>query len=103
MAVLIQAGQPPGRQTKEVQMAGSIICGVDDSESAKGAARVARGLSSKLGGVPPVGWTPERLVGTVRSGGKDAPPCQGDRTFISRTRRSSGVKLLSWSAGRAGR
>jgi nucleotide-binding universal stress UspA family protein len=30
-------------------MAGSIICGVDDSESAKGAARVARGLSRKLG------------------------------------------------------
>jgi nucleotide-binding universal stress UspA family protein len=30
-------------------MAGSIICGVDDSQSAKGAARVARGLSSKLG------------------------------------------------------
>ena len=30
-------------------MAGLIICGVDDSESAKGAARVARGLSSKLG------------------------------------------------------
>jgi nucleotide-binding universal stress UspA family protein len=30
-------------------MRGSIICGVDDSESAKGAARVARGLSSKLG------------------------------------------------------
>jgi nucleotide-binding universal stress UspA family protein len=30
-------------------MAGSIICGVDDSESAKWAARVARGLSSKLG------------------------------------------------------
>src|SRR5438874_2870242 len=30
-------------------MAGSIICGVDDSASAKGAARVARGLSSKLG------------------------------------------------------
>jgi nucleotide-binding universal stress UspA family protein len=30
-------------------MAGSIICGVDDSESAKAAARVARGLSSKLG------------------------------------------------------
>jgi nucleotide-binding universal stress UspA family protein len=28
---------------------GSIICGVDDSDSAKGAARVARGLSSKLG------------------------------------------------------
>jgi nucleotide-binding universal stress UspA family protein len=30
-------------------VAGSIICGVDDSESAKRAARVARGLSSKLG------------------------------------------------------
>jgi nucleotide-binding universal stress UspA family protein len=30
-------------------MTGSIICGVDDSESAKGAARVARGLASKLG------------------------------------------------------
>lgn len=30
-------------------MAGLIICGVDDSKSAKGAARVARGLSSKLG------------------------------------------------------
>jgi nucleotide-binding universal stress UspA family protein len=28
---------------------GSIICGIDDSESARGAARVARGLSSKLG------------------------------------------------------
>ena len=30
-------------------MAGLIICGVDDSESAKGAARVARGLSNELG------------------------------------------------------
>ena len=30
-------------------MNGAIICGVDDSESAKGAARVARTLSSKLG------------------------------------------------------
>lgn len=30
-------------------MNGTIICGVDDSESAKGAARVARALSSKLG------------------------------------------------------
>src|SRR6266508_5817542 len=55
------------------------------------------------GGVPPFWWTPERLVGIVRLGGKDAPPCQGDRTFISRTRRSSGVKLLSCSAGRVGR
>jgi nucleotide-binding universal stress UspA family protein len=30
-------------------MAGSIICGVDDTESAKGAARVARALSGELG------------------------------------------------------
>jgi len=30
-------------------VAGLIICGVDDSESAKGAARVARRLSSELG------------------------------------------------------
>lgn len=29
-------------------MAGAIICGVDDSESAKGAARVARALSTQL-------------------------------------------------------
>jgi nucleotide-binding universal stress UspA family protein len=34
---------------KEDSMGGSIICGVDDSDSAKRAARVARGLSSKLG------------------------------------------------------
>jgi nucleotide-binding universal stress UspA family protein len=33
----------------EDAMTGSIICGVDDSESAKGAARVARELGSKLG------------------------------------------------------
>jgi nucleotide-binding universal stress UspA family protein len=30
-------------------MAGSIICGVDDSQSAKGAARVARSLAGQLG------------------------------------------------------
>lgn len=30
-------------------MAGSVICGIDDSKSAKAAARVARALSSKLG------------------------------------------------------
>jgi nucleotide-binding universal stress UspA family protein len=30
-------------------MTGSIVCGVDDSESAKGAARVARELSAQLG------------------------------------------------------
>lgn len=30
-------------------MIGSIVCAVDDSESARGAARVARGLSAQLG------------------------------------------------------
>ena len=30
-------------------MVGSIICGVDESASARGAARVARGLSRQLG------------------------------------------------------
>jgi len=30
-------------------MTGAIVCGVEDSESAKGAARVARGLSAQLG------------------------------------------------------
>jgi nucleotide-binding universal stress UspA family protein len=55
-------------------MVGPIICGVDDSESAKRAARVARGLSSKLGlrlvflsvvedgaSEPKIGATAERL------------------------------------------
>jgi nucleotide-binding universal stress UspA family protein len=36
-------------ESEEDLMTGSIICGVDDSESAKGAARVARGLSAQLG------------------------------------------------------
>jgi nucleotide-binding universal stress UspA family protein len=39
----------PERKRKEEVMSGSIICGVDGSESAKRAARVARGLSSRLG------------------------------------------------------
>jgi nucleotide-binding universal stress UspA family protein len=30
-------------------MVGSIVCGIDDSESAKGAARVARALAGELG------------------------------------------------------
>jgi nucleotide-binding universal stress UspA family protein len=34
---------------KEELVPGSIICGLDDSGSAKGAARVARGLSANLG------------------------------------------------------
>jgi nucleotide-binding universal stress UspA family protein len=34
---------------KEDMMGGSIICGVDDSESAKGAARVACALADELG------------------------------------------------------
>jgi nucleotide-binding universal stress UspA family protein len=36
-------------ELKEHVMTGLIICGVDDSDSAKGAARVARGLSAQLG------------------------------------------------------
>lgn len=43
-------------------------------------------------GMPPFSWTPERLVGVVRPGGKDVRPCQGDRTSRSRTRRSFGVR-----------
>jgi len=36
-------------ETKEELVGGSIICGIDGSEAAKRAARVARGLCSKLG------------------------------------------------------
>jgi nucleotide-binding universal stress UspA family protein len=36
------------KATKEDLVTGSIICGIDDSESAKGASRVARALSAKL-------------------------------------------------------
>src|SRR4051812_48037887 len=36
-------------ESEEDLMTGSIVCGVDDSESAKGASRVARGLSAQLG------------------------------------------------------
>jgi nucleotide-binding universal stress UspA family protein len=36
-------------ESEEDLMTGSIICGVDDSESAKGAARVARELSAQVG------------------------------------------------------
>jgi nucleotide-binding universal stress UspA family protein len=36
-------------KTKGGLMTGSIICGVDDSDSAKGAARVARALAGELG------------------------------------------------------
>jgi nucleotide-binding universal stress UspA family protein len=36
-------------ESKEDLMTGTIICGVDGSESAKGAARVARELSAQLG------------------------------------------------------
>src|SRR5215211_1244971 len=36
-------------ELREDLMTGAIVCGVEDSESAKGAARVARGLSAQLG------------------------------------------------------
>jgi nucleotide-binding universal stress UspA family protein len=50
MATAMEKREPRGKASKGgFSVAGLIICGVDDSESAKGAARVARGLSSKLG------------------------------------------------------
>jgi nucleotide-binding universal stress UspA family protein len=48
MATEAFSGEPGRKATKEVRVTGSIICGVDDSESAKGAARVARELSARL-------------------------------------------------------
>jgi nucleotide-binding universal stress UspA family protein len=39
----------PSSESEEGLTTGSIICGVDDSESEKGAARVARQLSAQLG------------------------------------------------------
>jgi len=54
-------------------------------------------------GMPPLWWTPERLVGCVRPGGKDAPPCHGDRIIRSRIRRSFGVRRSRCIAGAAGR
>ncbi len=61
-----------------------------------------RRLAERVIGVPRFGGHLSAWSAFVRLGGKDAPPCQGDRTFTSRTRRSFGVKLLSWSGGRAG-
>jgi nucleotide-binding universal stress UspA family protein len=51
MAVPAGPGDLQASESKEDLMhaKGSIICGVDDSESAKGAARVARALSTELG------------------------------------------------------
>ena len=50
MATAVEKREPRGKASKgQFSVAGLIICGVDDAESAKGAARVARGLSRKLG------------------------------------------------------
>jgi nucleotide-binding universal stress UspA family protein len=49
MAAESRSGEPDGKANKEGLVTGSIICGVDDSPSAKGAARVARELSARLG------------------------------------------------------
>jgi nucleotide-binding universal stress UspA family protein len=49
IAVAAEQGEPYTSDLKEDLMKGSIICGIDDSESAKGAERVARGLSARLG------------------------------------------------------
>src|SRR3954464_3366478 len=48
------AAAPIGRdaddkRSRRSEVAGSLICGVDDSQSAKGAARVARALAGQLG------------------------------------------------------
>jgi nucleotide-binding universal stress UspA family protein len=53
-----------GETTGGGSVNGAIICGVDDSESAKGAARVARALSSELGlGVVFVNAIAEKAAG----------------------------------------
>jgi nucleotide-binding universal stress UspA family protein len=48
MATEAFPGDARRKASKEGLVTGSIICGVDDSESAKGAARVARELSARL-------------------------------------------------------
>ena len=60
---------------------------------------VSRG-AHRPSGVPPPSWTPERLVGSIRPGGKDVRPCHGDRTTRSRTRRSSDGKPSSCTGKR---
>ena len=72
-------------------MAGSIICGIDDSESAKGAARVARGLSSKLG----LGLVFVRVV-------EDGAPKRGDQRRRRTTRAHFRRREPRWTAARAG-
>src|SRR4051812_16210430 len=49
MAAASIARDADDKRSREVPMAGSIICGVDDSQSATGAARVARALAGQLG------------------------------------------------------
>jgi nucleotide-binding universal stress UspA family protein len=49
MAAASACREPPIKQPGGDLMTDSIICGVDDSESAKGAARVARELSAQFG------------------------------------------------------
>jgi nucleotide-binding universal stress UspA family protein len=48
MAIAAERGEPGRKATREDLMTGSIVCGIDDSASAKGAARVARELSARL-------------------------------------------------------
>src|SRR3954454_19545771 len=49
MAAASIARDSDDKRSRRSQVAGSIICGVDDSQSAKGAARVARALAGQLG------------------------------------------------------
>ena len=74
---------------KEDSVAGSIICGVDDSDSAKGAARVARGLSGKLG----LGLVFVRVV-------EDGSPQENVSAIAERLGRvHAGVTEVDWGAG----
>lgn len=70
-------------------MKGAIICGVDDSESAKGAARVARALGSELG----LGVVFVRVV--------DRKAVDADVTAIAKRleRLSAGVNEVDCGAG----
>src|SRR4051794_6805366 len=49
MAAALVARESGDKRSRRSEVSGSIICGVDDSQSAKGAARVARALAGELG------------------------------------------------------
>jgi nucleotide-binding universal stress UspA family protein len=73
------------RKRLKEDLMGAIICGVDDSEAAKEAARVARVLGAKLG---------HRLV-FVRIA-ETASPCQ--KTSVRAKRQQTGERLVAAAA-----